>query len=282
MTRVLLSALAIAISSTAASAADVFKIFEFDAGAPGIAIDHFNDGSPPPSGPGNANFYAVFGTFGPEVNNPGGVGGLSIDPSAGALSNTPGGTPLHVNVATARTPQDASQVGAIVQTNSFDMYGIFENVAPTVSGESYGVRLQNFTAPGVGGSNVVYVAMFRDGTGTVQVGLFQQDFVNGTSQIVASHALGAAEAAAQLVQLTLFHPLNATTVQASFCFSDSGGCNVSSIVQLGTANVFATTAWMQGAFLAAVPVPEPSAFVLFSAGLVVVAIVGWRRRTMTA
>lgn len=240
--------------------------------------DTFSDGSPPPSGPGGvADYYAVFGSFGPEQT--GAPGGLFFDPLVGGTPSTSAtGLPVLLDLAVRRTPFDPSSPITLSKDKAFGTNAVFANILPGVDGELYGIRLQNFTAPATGGSEVLTLLMQNVG-GVATVRLVKSDFVAHSNTGLGAYVPTMADLALPYFKVGLVHAADSNTIQANFCFDNVlGPCSSSSSFRvLGFGSLFEdpdpAKRWTQAAFLGVTPVDEPPPIAFVALGLAALAAV---------
>lgn len=237
--------------------------------------DTFSDGLPPPSGPGGvADYYAVFGSLGPEQS--GAPGGLFFDPAVGGIpSSSATGLPVLFDQAVRRTPFDPASSVTLSEDKVFRTNAVFANIAPNIDGELYGIRLQNFTGVGVGGSEVLTIAMQNIG-GVPTVRFFKSDFIAHSNTPIGAYTPTAADLAKPYFKVGLVHETQGSNlIQANFCFDDVLGACSGSLSTLGSGTLFGdpdpANRWTQAAFLGVTPVDEPPPIAFVAMGLAALA-----------
>ena len=240
--------------------------------------DQFANGLEPPEGADLGNVYQLIGTF-PDGTEAGDR--LTLDPANGVLTMNAAGTPRLTNGAVLLTDTTGANPLGLYQDEDLIVGGLFDIVPLEGPFSTYAVFVRDFVPPGAREQLQVQVQR-NDVTapGLNRISFVKQVFVGPGSGITTIDNIAfAPPPEATRIALRLVHVADTDSFTASYRYWDDTGPLSDFIDLAGSGTMFNDRIYVRAGFFAsAQPIPEPSAYALFAAGLFGVAWIALRRR----
>lgn len=241
--------------------------------------DTFSDGIAPPSAPNFSNgataSYILTGAPGIETG-----GKYVLDTATGSNTAYADGTSRKAsNIWLASNNDPADTVRGLKPNHTFTYQGLFDLASVPNPNSGYGISFRDSffdqgTLSIVG--QTLSIGVGRNAGGNLGIGMSGQDFTANTRTFIAGTTV---DLSYDQILLQLDRPTTANnSVTGSYQYW-SGGAPATGFFTLGTGTIFNAQQWTRAEVYAsesfAAPVPEPSVYALFGAGLLTIA---WRRR----
>ena len=235
-----------------------------------VIDDSFADGIPPPTGPdGAGGVYLIRGFPWPAASEVGGK--LHFSPGGAVSSVDPEGRTFLTQRARLATSTEQGASGGLRNNGVFSVSGVFDLAAPMGFGAGYGIGLTD-SADGELGNDALDLMVQRNQGDQVVVQLARRDWQ--THQTVLFQEFAVDFSQGDQIKLALLKSDGASNAINGFFQYLDGGVAVGSPTAFNVAPVIfrgedTTRAQFQAVFV----VPEPETWLLFAAGLAMLAAV---------